>query len=164
MISDKDENAQIVAGGIQQARVLLAQKSGSKNSAGASFAAENNKDKSLKPGQEAVSGTVVLSASLRSAASPDDTLFVLVRAAEGSKMPLAIVRKQVKDLPFKFTLDDTTAMSPQMKMSNFDQLVVIARVSKSGNAMTQAGDLHGMSSTIKPGSRGLNIIIDKVAE
>jgi cytochrome c-type biogenesis protein CcmH len=161
MIPKEDENARIVESGIQQARVLMAQKNGAKPPAKNSSAVENERQQS---GKESITGTVVLSASLKAKASPDDTVFVLVRAAEGPKMPLAIVRKQVKDLPFKFTLDDSTAMSPQMKMSNFDQVVVIARVSKSGNAMTQPGDLQGMSATLKPGSKGIKLNIDTVIQ
>ena len=56
------------------------------------------------------------------------------------------------------------AMAPQMKLSNFDQVVVVVRVSKSGNAMPQPGDLQGMSSPIKPGSSGLKINIDTVVQ
>jgi cytochrome c-type biogenesis protein CcmH len=161
MIPREDENARIVESGIQQARVLMAQKNGAKLPAKNSSTGEGER---LQSGKESITGTVVLSASLKAKASPDDTVFVLVRAAEGPKMPLAIVRKQVKDLPFKFTLDDSTAMSPQMKMSNFDQVVVIARVSKSGNAMTQSGDLQGMSAILKPGSNGIKLDIDTVIQ
>ncbi len=156
LIPKEDESVRIVESGIQQARVLLAQKNAGKSTVTTQPAP------AVQGGKEAVTGTVVLSDALKSQASPDDTLFVLVRAAEGPKMPLAIVRKQVKDLPLKFTLDDSTSMSPEMKMSNFEQVVVIARVSKSGNAMTQPGDLQGMSATIKPGSKGLKLKIDQV--
>lgn len=163
MIPRDDENVKIVEGGIQQARVLMAQKNGGKSPAMTQRAAGEEKAQAVQAGREAITGMVVLSDALKAKVSPDDTVFVLVRAAEGPKMPLAIVRKQVKDLPFKFTLDDSTSMTPQMKVSNFDQVVVIARVSKSGNAMSQPGDLQGMSATIKPGSTGLKISIDKVS-
>lgn len=159
MIPKEDENARIVESGIQQARVLMAQKDGGKVPAKARREPEAEQ---AQAGKESISGTVVLSAALKAQASPDDTVFVLVRAAEGPKMPLAIVRKQVKDLPLQFRLDDSTAMSPQMKVSNFERVVVIARVSKSGNAMTQSGDLQGMSAIIKPGSKGLKLSIDTV--
>jgi cytochrome c-type biogenesis protein CcmH len=163
MIPKEDENAKIVASGIQQARVLMAQKNGGKSPVPTRQAPAAEQAQAVQGGKEGITGTVVLSDALKAQASPNDTVFVLVRAAQGPKMPLAIVRKQVKDLPLKFTLDDSTSMSPQMKVSNFDQVVVIARVSKSGNAMTQPGDLQGMSATVKPGTTGLKISIDKVA-
>lgn len=162
LIPREDENAKIVESGIQQARVLMAQKNIGKSPVKNQPAPVEGQATTVQSGKEGITGTVVLGDALKARASPNDTLFVLVRAAEGPKMPLAIVRKQVKDLPLKFTLDDSTAMSPQMKMSNFDQVVVIARVSKSGNAMSQAGDLLGTSATIKPGTKGLKLIIDSV--
>ena len=163
MIPKGDENAKIVEDGIQQARAQMAQAKGGNWSAQEKSNASPAKASAAQSGKEAISGTVALSDALKSKVNLEDTVFVLVRAAEGPKMPLAIVRKQVKDLPFKFTLDDTTSMSPQMKVSNFEQVVVIARVSKSGNAMPQPGDLQGSSSVIKPGTKGLKVNIDKMA-
>jgi len=108
-----------------------------------------------------INGTVSLSGTLASKASPDDTVFVFARAANGPRMPLAIVRKQVKDLPFEFTLSDAMAMNPNMKLSSFGQVVVGARVSKTGNAMPQPGDLQGMSGTITLGdSNSVTLVID----
>jgi cytochrome c-type biogenesis protein CcmH len=163
LIPKEDENAKIVENGIQHARDLLAQKTGGKAPKQTAQTEAREKSQPMQGGKEAITGIVVLSDKVKAHTSPEDTLFVLVRAAQGPKMPLAILRKQVKDLPLKFTLDDSTAMSPQMKMSNFDQVVVIAKVSKSGNPMTQPGDLQGMSAVLKPGTKGLKLSIDQVA-
>ena len=77
-------------------------------------------------------------------------------------MPLAILKRTVADLPISFTLDDSMAMSPQMKLSNFPLVVVGARISKSGNAMPQAGDLQGQVPPVKIGSGGIELVIDAV--
>jgi cytochrome c-type biogenesis protein CcmH len=110
-------------------------------------------------GDASVSGTVTLSAALAKQAQPDDTVFVFARAAEGSRMPLAILRKQVRDLPFTFSLNDSMAMSPTSALSSVSQVIVGARISKSGNAMPQAGDLSGQSAPVKVGAAGLKIEI-----
>ena len=109
-----------------------------------------------------VAGTVSLSPQLADQASPTDTVFIFARAAEGPRMPLAILRRTVADLPIRFTLDDAMAMSPAMKLSNFPVVVVGARVSKSGNALPSAGDLSGQVTGVKLGAEGLQIVIDTV--
>jgi len=106
-------------------------------------------------GAEAITGRVSLSAALKAKAAPDDTVFIFARAVGGGKAPLAILRKQVKDLPFDFTLDNSLAMSPAMSLSTAKEVQVGARVSKSGNAMPQPGDLQGISGTVKPGAKGV---------
>ncbi len=111
------------------------------------------------PGKTSVAGTVTLAPALAGKASPEDTVFVFARAAEGPRMPLAIVRKQVKDLPITFTLDDSSAMAPTMKLSNYPQVIVGARISKTGNAMPQPGDLQGLSQPVALGASGLKIVI-----
>ncbi|MDE2417201.1 MAG: hypothetical protein KGN32_05280 [Burkholderiales bacterium] len=110
-------------------------------------------------GGAVVSGTVTLSAALRKQVQPEDTVFVFARAAEGAKMPLAILRKQGKDLPLQFTLDDSMAMSPANALSGASKVVVGARVSKSGNAMPQPGDLSGQSAAVSVGTTGMQIEI-----
>ncbi len=87
---------------------------------------------------------VSLAPELQKQTSPDDTLFVYAQATSGPQMPLAIVRKQVKDLPLAVSLNDAQAMTPEMKLSNFGNVKLLARVSKSGNAMKQARDLIGV--------------------
>jgi cytochrome c-type biogenesis protein CcmH len=79
-------------------------------------------------------------------------------------MPLAILRKQVKDLPLQFTLDDSLAMSPANALSGAKQVIVGARISKSGNAMPQPGDLLGQSAAVAVGSSGLKIDIKDVVK
>ncbi|MDH3900742.1 MAG: c-type cytochrome biogenesis protein CcmI, partial [Gammaproteobacteria bacterium] len=91
---------------------------------------------------------VSLDAALQGQPGPDDTVFVFARAVDGPRMPLAIVRKQVRDLPVTVVLDDSLAMSPAMTLSKFDRVTVGARISKSGNAMPQSGDLQGSVSPV----------------
>lgn len=109
-----------------------------------------------------LSGTVTLAPALAAKARPEDTVFVFARAAEGPRMPLAILRKQVKDLPLNFTLDDSMAMSPAAKLSSTPRVVVGARISASGNATPQTGDLQGFSAPVAPGATGLAIQIADV--
>jgi cytochrome c-type biogenesis protein CcmH len=109
-----------------------------------------------------VRGSVSLAGALVAKAAPSDTVFIFARAAEGPRMPLAILRLQVKDLPATFTLDDSQAMTPAMKLSNFPEVVVGARVSKSANAVPQSGDLQGFSQKIKSSASAVKIVIDQV--
>ncbi|HJV83433.1 c-type cytochrome biogenesis protein CcmI [Noviherbaspirillum sp.] len=108
-----------------------------------------------------VEGTVDIDPALRSQASDTDAVFIFARAAEGPRFPLAVVRKQVKDLPFKFVLDDSMSMTPQAKLSNFPKVIVGARVSKSGSATPSPGDLEGLGEPVVPGATNLKIQINK---
>ncbi len=87
---------------------------------------------------------VRLADELQTLAAPDDTVFIYAQALSGPKMPLAIVRKHVSDLPITVSLTDAQAMTPAMKLSAFPTVKLLARVSKSGNAMTAPGDLLGV--------------------
>ncbi len=111
-----------------------------------------------------VSGAVSLSDTLKDKIAPNDTLFIFARAAGANapKMPLAVWRGTVKDLPKTFTLDDSMAMTPAMVISKFEQVSVEARISKSGNAIPQSGDLSAASVTAKPGATGIKLVIDRV--
>lgn len=106
-----------------------------------------------------VAGQVTLGQAAQGKVKPDDTVFIFARASQGPKMPLAIVRKQVKDLPVAFSLTDEMAMSPQMKLSTYGEVVVSARVSASGSAMPQPGDWQGQSQAVKVGTRDIRIDI-----
>lgn len=114
--------------------------------------------KAAAPGA-AVSGSVSLDAALRQKVGPDDSVFVFAHAVSGPRMPLAILRKRVADLPFEFTLNDSMAMAPNLKLSQFDKVVVGARVSKSGDALPHSGDFEGLSEQTAPGARNLKVVI-----
>jgi cytochrome c-type biogenesis protein CcmH len=109
-----------------------------------------------------VSGTVTLDPALAAQASQGDSVFVFARAASGSRMPLAVQRAQVKDLPLAFRLDDSMAMAPGMTLSSAPQLTVGARISKSGTAIAQPGDLSGEITGVAPGANNVAIRIGTV--
>ena len=109
-----------------------------------------------------VGGTVNLSDAIKAKVSPTDTVFIFARPAEGSRMPLALMQMKVSELPAKFTLDDTMAMSKDMKLSTVPSVVVGARVSKSGRPMPSSGDLEGLSKPVAVGSKDVAITIDRV--
>ncbi len=148
------EDAKAVMNGIEGAR------------AAAKAAGKPLPEPKVKPvmpsGGATVSGSVTLSPELASKASPEDTLYIFAQATSGPKMPLAILKIQAKELPLKFSLDDSLAMAPMMKLSNFSEVIVGARISKSGNAMPQSGDLEGFSQPVKVGAKDIRIRIDKV--
>ena len=109
----------------------------------------------------AISGQVSIAPSLAAKGSPTDTLFVFAREMSGPPMPVAIVRATKKDLPFTFRLDDSNSPMPARKLSEAGQVVIVARVSKSGEAMPKSGDLQGMSQPVKPGADGIKVVIDR---
>ena len=111
-------------------------------------------------GGSRVSGVVRLAPELAGKVAPGDTVFIFARAAEGPRMPLAILRKRGSDLPAEFTLDDSMAMAPQMKLSAFPRVVVGARVSKTANATASPGDLQGLSPPVKVGAKAVAVTID----
>lgn len=119
---------------------------------------------SLASGPTTVSGTVSLAPALAGQAKADDTVFIFARAAEGSRMPLAMLRKQVRDLPVQFVLDDSSTMSAASKLSQAGRVIVAARISKGANAVPLNGDLAGQSAAVTVGSKGLLIEIRDVVK
>ncbi len=143
------EFARIVAANIDEAKQLGGIKSGIPA-------------KPARVAAASVHGTVSLSRALAGKADSSDTVFIFARATQGPRVPLAIIRRQVKDLPLTFSLDDSQAMAPEMKLSNYAEVVVGARVSKSANATPQSGDLQGNSRTVKVGASNVAVVIDSV--
>jgi len=110
---------------------------------------------------KAITGVVRLAPALAAKVAPDDTLFIFARAAEGSRMPLAILRLKAGDLPKQFRLDDTVGMAGGPALSATPQVRIEARVSKSGEAMPKPGDLRGESAVVAPGAGNIEILIDR---
>jgi len=113
-------------------------------------------------GTATVAGRVDIAPSLASKVALTDTVFIFARAVDGPRMPLAVLRVPARELPKEFTLDDSMGMAAGAKLSAAQAVIVEARVSKSGNALPQSGDLAGKSATVKPGASGVKVVIDQV--
>ncbi|WP_079435556.1 c-type cytochrome biogenesis protein CcmI [Zoogloea sp. LCSB751] len=150
------EDARNLSAGLEKVRQLMGDSQGVK---------PVSREPARQPaaaGATSVSGRVSLAPALKDKASPDDTLFIFARHANGPRMPLAILRLKAAELPKEFTLDDSMAMSPEMKLSSAAELRIEARISKSGDAIPKSGDLAGEITPVKPGAKGLKLVIDKL--
>ena len=113
-------------------------------------------------GDTSIRGQVSLAPALAAQALPTDTVFIFARAVQGPRMPLAVQRGKVSELPLTFKLDDTLAVSPDFKISGFTEVRIEARISRSGSATPSPGDLIGVGPVVKPGARDLKLQIDQV--
>jgi len=120
--------------------------------------------KQAAAGKQSLQGVVSIDPALAAGVSPGDTVFVLARPASGSRMPLAIARTTVAALPYRFTLDDSMAMAAGATISSQARVVVAARVSRSGNAAPQKGDIEGASAPVAPGATGVNVVLSRVVD
>jgi cytochrome c-type biogenesis protein CcmH len=124
----------------------------------ASVAADTQASKAAMAASS-ISGRVTLVKELQGLVAPTDTVFVYATPVTGSRMPVAILRTTADKLPLDFVLDDSMAVSPSAKLSGMDEVTVRVRISKSGQATAQPGD-YGVSLTpVKPGSKGLNLMV-----
>ncbi|MFA7096151.1 MAG: c-type cytochrome biogenesis protein CcmI [Gammaproteobacteria bacterium] len=115
--------------------------------------------------QAAIQGVVELAPALAAQVEPTDIVFVSARAADDTRMPLMVLKRQAQELPFSFTLDETTAMIPGPKLSDFTEVEVTARISKSGDAMTQPGDLRSKPARIRTDAPDqVRLLIDEVVQ
>ena len=149
------EESQVMATNIAEVEARL-------RAAGQNVPANDAPAVAVTPTGASVSGRVTLSENLQSKVAPGDTVFVFARAANGPRMPLAIVKKTAAELPLDFSLDASMAMMPDMSLANYKEVVIGARISKAGNAMAQSGDLEGLSPVVQVGATGLNIVVDRV--
>lgn len=155
LVPEGSEDARAIAQNVNEARKLAG--------IGAPLAKEDRPRPSPKAaGGRGIRGVVRLSPELRRQVQPDDFVFVFARAAQGPPMPLAVLRRKAADLPLQFSLDDSMAMAQGLNISAFPQVVVGARISKSGNATPQPGDLQGATAPIANNASGVTVTIDSV--
>jgi cytochrome c-type biogenesis protein CcmH len=150
------EGARSVAGSIAQAEEQAATQGATRTIVGAETARVST------GGDASVQGSVAIADALRGRLNPADTLFVFARAVNGPKVPVAILKLQAGALPASFKLDDALAMSPELRISGHAEVMLAARVSRSGNAVPQSGDLMGTLGPVKVGARDVKLVIDGV--
>jgi cytochrome c-type biogenesis protein CcmH len=107
-----------------------------------------------------ITGRVVLAPGLMSKVSPSDTVFIYATPTQGSRMPLAIVRTTVGQLPFNFVLDESSAMSPQASLAGQSQVTLRARISSTGDAMPKPGELGVLKTSVSVGATGVELKIE----
>lgn len=119
-------------------------------------------DSASAPGGGArIAGSVDIAPALKSRLGSGDTVFLFARAGAGGP-PLAAIRSTAGSLPLEFSLDDSTAMNPGNVLSQHREVMLVARISRSGNAMAQPGDFEGRISGVKVGATGVKLVIDRV--
>lgn len=160
VVGPDSEMANAVRGGIAEATQLEAAASGKPGPAAAAASAPQP----AAAAAASVTGEVVLAPELAARVAAGDTVYVFARAAQGPRMPLATLRQPVGSWPLRFTLDDSSAMTPELRLSGQQQVVVGARISRSGNATPSSGDLTGQSAPVAVGAQGVRVVIDRVQE
>jgi cytochrome c-type biogenesis protein CcmH len=108
-----------------------------------------------------INGTVEVNPELKSRIKPDYIVMVIARAP-GVRMPVAIMRGKVADLPLRFVLNDALAMTPDALISNLSEATIEVRISKSGQAKAEPGDLYSEIQTVKVGTNNLKVVVDHV--
>lgn len=104
---------------------------------------------------------VSLAPALASKVADSDTVFVFARAEGGPPMPLAVARMAASKLPASVVLTDGMGMAPGSNLSSAGTVVVTARISRSGQALPQPGDLEGSSAALDVHTRTpIAIVID----
>ena len=132
--------------------------------AGVELGAQAKKPEPAANAASRISGRVTLSESIKAKAEPGDVVFIYAQAEQGSPMPLAIMRTTVQALPLDFNLDDSMAMRPEAKLSGQSHVTVKARISKSGQAMPQPGDLIGTLPHVAVGAKQVQLRISEVVQ
>lgn len=163
LLPPDSEAARQIQSNIAQARAMAAGTTAGSNralpaSAGTKAEAKPAGDASASATR--ISGQARIADALRGRVQPGDTVFILARPVEGSRMPLAILQWRVSDLPRAFVLDDSSAMSPDATLSRASKVRVEIRISRSGTAAARAGDLSGVLPDVAVGADGLELVAD----
>ncbi|CAM5236326.1 cytochrome c-type biogenesis protein [Stutzerimonas degradans] len=147
-LPEEDPSREAIKGGIARAREQLGETAPAPAAASESAAVRLQIEITLDP-------------SLQDDVRPDDSVFVFARAVSGPAIPLAAKRLRVADLPANISLGDADAMMPQLKMSNYPEVKLVARVSREGNATK--GEWAGQSEALKTagGDKTIRLMIDK---
>ena len=110
---------------------------------------------------QSVSGIVELKADLKSKVKPDYVVMVIAKAP-GVRMPVAIMQAHASELPLQFVLNDSLAMTPNALISNLKEVTLEVRISKTGQAMPEPGDLYSTTQTVKVGAKNLKVLVDQI--
>ena len=167
------EAARQIQSNIAQARAMSAGAPTARSGSGTGASIRNTDDAATDatattaspaadPSPARISGTARIADALRDQVQPGDTVFILARPIAGSRMPLAIAQWRVSDLPRAFVLDDSSAMSPQAKLSGASRVQVEIRISRAGKAAAQPGDLSGVLPDVDIRARDLELVADTV--
>jgi cytochrome c-type biogenesis protein CcmH len=111
-----------------------------------------------------VEGSVAIADAVKGSIAPGSVLFIYARPADGSRMPLAILREDAGKLPVRFKLDDSLAMTPQARLSLHSDVMLVARISKTGDATPKPGDITGTLGPVKVGARDLKLVLNEVVK
>lgn len=150
VLEPSDPSRQAIEGGIERAREQLVARG------------EPVPEAPAVPAAVELKVRVSLAPELAAKVQPDDSLFVFARAASGPPMPLAAKRLKVSDLPVEVSLSDSDAMMPQLKLSNFPEVQLVARISRAGSPMQ--GEWIGRSAVLKTMEAGAQVLVIDKAE
>lgn len=109
-----------------------------------------------------INGKVEIKPTLKGKIPPDATLFLFAKALEGGGAPVAAIRASAKNLPLEFELNDSMAMDPNNRLTSHKEVTLTARISLTGQAMANSGDLEGTLTPVKVGTKNLELVIDTV--
>ena len=155
-----DDSAQEVKAVIEETEKMAGSFSGLDNLGEKAQATE--KIEPATKGVTAISGTVTVSKEFIAKITPGDSVFIFAQAPQGPKMPIASLKINAAQLPYHFTLDDSMSLMSNNKLASHPEVLISARISKSGEAMPHSGDLQGTAGTVKLGKQDVAIVIDRV--